>query len=156
MRLLDLLTEELICPNLAGGTRDEVIDELVDTLVSAGILGAGDRDRAARAVHKREASSTTGLGSGVAVPHGVCDGVTRVVAALGVHKAGVDFAAVDGAPVHLVILLLVPPNLFQAHIRTLAGIARVLNDPSLRRLLLAAPDAETVLHVLDQREGVSA
>ena len=60
--------------------------------------------------------------------------------------------AVDGQPVHLVILLLVPPNRYQAHIRTLAGIARVLNDPKLRRQLLAGNTAEEVLKILVQRE----
>jgi nitrogen PTS system EIIA component len=153
MRLLDLLSEDVIRASLEAPTREAAIDELVDVLVASGALPAADRDRAARAVHKREASATTGLGSGVAVPHGVCDGVGTVTAALGIHRGGVDFAAVDGKPVHLVILLLVPPNMFQAHIRTLAGIARLLNDPSLRRLLLAAPDARTVMQILEQREG---
>lgn len=153
MRLTDLLTEELIVADLRATTRDGVIEELIDALERGGCVEPGRRADVARAVHAREASHTTGLGSSVAVPHGVSEGVARVVAALGIHRTGVDFLAVDGAPVHLVILLVVPPNLFQAHIRTLAGVARVLNDPSIRRDLLAATDAEGVLGVLERREG---
>lgn len=153
MRLVDLITEEVICPSLEGASRDEVIDELIGQLVQAGHVSPEARPRVARAVHQREASHTTGLGSGVAVPHGVSDDVDRVVGALGIHRAGVDFAAVDGQPVHLVILLVVPPNMFQAHIRTLAGVARVLNDPGLRRQLMSAADSEQVMAILSEREG---
>ncbi len=153
MRLVDLISEEVICPSLAGATRDAVIDELVDALVQAGHVSPEARAGVARAVHQREASHTTGLGSGVAVPHGVSDEVDRVVGALGIHRAGVDFSAVDEQPVHLVILLVVPPNMFQAHIRTLAGVARVLNDPGLRRQLMAAADSEQVMTILSEREG---
>lgn len=156
MRLMDLLSEELIQPALAGGTRDEVIAELVDLLIKDDALPAESREQVLQAVLRREDSQTTGLGSGVAVPHGVSDAAEEVVAALGIHRAGVDFAAVDGEPVNLVILLVVPPNSFQTHIRTLAGVARVLNDPSMRRLLLAAREASAVMEILVDREGAIA
>ena len=153
MRLVDLISEDVISATLAATTRDQVIDELVDALVKAGQVPPEARDRVARAVHQREASHTTGLGSGVAVPHGISDSVDRVVGALGIHRGGIDFAAVDGQPVHLVILLVVPPNMFQAHIRTLAGVARVLNDPGLRRQLMAATQPQAVMTILRDREG---
>lgn len=152
MRLMDLLAEDAIAPDLQATTRDGVIDELIDVLVRAGSIADGARARVREAVLRREASQTTGLGSGVAVPHALSDAVDEVVAALGIHRLGVDFAAVDDAPVQLVILLVVPPNMFQAHIRTLSGIARVLNDPGLRRQLLAARDAGAVMEILVQRE----
>jgi mannitol/fructose-specific phosphotransferase system IIA component (Ntr-type) len=153
MRLVDLISEDVIRPTLSAATRDEVIDELIDSLVESGALRPEARQQVARAVHQREASHTTGLGSGVAVPHGVSDAVDRVTGALGIHRGGVDFSSVDGAPVHLVILLVVPPNMFQAHIRTLAGVARVLNDPGLRRQLMAATNPKTVMAILAEREG---
>lgn len=153
MRLVDLISEDVIRPTLGGTTRDQVIDELIDTLVAAGHVPADARDRVAKAVHTREASHTTGLGSGVAVPHGISDSVDRVVGALGIHRGGIDFSAVDEKPVHLVILLVVPPNMFQAHIRTLAGVARVLNDPGLRRQLMAATQPQAVMTILGDREG---
>ena len=152
MLLTDLLREDRIEANLAGATRDEVLAELVDALVSSGALPSSSRDAALAAIHRREARQTTGLGEGVAIPHGVCDATQEVVAAIGIHRAGVDFAAIDQAPVHLVILLVVPPNRFQAHIRTLAGIARLLNDASLREQITRAPDAAAVMDILIERE----
>lgn len=155
MRLIDLLSEDRIRVPLAAGDRDGAIGELLDLLVASGAIPAEGREQVSAAVHKREASQTTGLGGGVAIPHGLSPVVGDVVAALGVHPTGVDFQAVDGEPVRLVILLVVPPNMFQAHIRTLAGIARLLNDGRLRREILAAPDAATVMEILEAREHTS-
>jgi mannitol/fructose-specific phosphotransferase system IIA component (Ntr-type) len=152
MRLMDLLSEELICIPLSGSSRDAVIAELVDLLVSQGAIRSESREKVLTAVTQREESQSTGLGSAVAIPHGLCEDVDEVVAALGIHPDGVEFGAIDGLPVRLVILLVVPPNMFQAHVRTLAGIARVLNDASLRELLLEARRPETVLEILVQRE----
>ncbi len=152
MRLMDLLSEDVITTSLQSTTRDGVIAELVDLLVRRGILAESSRASVLEAVNAREASQSTGLGSGVAIPHGLSAEVDDVVAALGIHPTGVEFEAIDGQPVRLVILLVVPPNMFQAHVRTLAGIARVLNDASLREMLLEAREAETVLEVLIDRE----
>lgn len=152
MRLMDLLTEDLIEPSLAGQNRDAVIGELLDLMIRAGALAPAARADALAAVLRREDSMTTALGAGVAVPHGTCEGLEEIVAAFGVHRAGVEWGALDGQPVRLVILLLVPPNTFQAHIRTLAGVARVMNDPHLRRLLYEARDARTLLEILVERE----
>jgi len=153
MLLMDLLSEDVIEPNLRATTRDEALAELVDLLVTTGSLTSEARDRALAAVVAREKRQSTGLGSGVAIPHGTCPDVDEVVAALGIHRKGVPFEAIDEQPVRLVILLLVPPNLLQAHIRTLAGIARVLNDSELREQLIASPTAQELLDLLiDQEE----
>lgn len=152
MRLMDLLSEDVITTSLQSTTRDGVIAELVDLLVQRSVLAESARAGVLEAVNAREASQSTGLGAGVAIPHGLSPEVEDVVAAMGIHHGGVDFASIDGQPVRIVILLVVPPNMFQAHVRTLAGIARVLNDANLRDMLLAAREAETVLEVLIDRE----
>ncbi len=149
---MDILTEGLILTPLTSSTRDGVIAELVDLMVSQGALKAESREAALGAVQRREESQSTGLGSSVAIPHGVSPDVEEVVAALGIHPDGIEFGAIDDEPVRLVILLVVPPNMFQAHVRTLAGIARVLNDANLRDLLLAARSADSVLEILFDRE----
>jgi mannitol/fructose-specific phosphotransferase system IIA component (Ntr-type) len=156
LRLVDLIAEECICPRLQGSTRDEVIADLVDLLVADGSIPPERRDFALEAILKREASQTTGLGSGVAIPHGVCEGLLDVTGALGVHREGVDFQSVDGEPVHLVFLLVMPPNMFQAHIRTLAGVARLLNEPGLRREIVSADRAESIMEILLSREEQAA
>lgn len=152
---MDLLTEEGVAPALTAGDRDGVIDELLDLLITSDQLPAELRAAARQAVMTRESTQTTGLGSGVAVPHGITAGLDDVVCALGIHEGGIDFNAVDSQPVQLVILLLVPPNRFQTHIRTLAGIARVLNDPALRRKLVAAETAADLIQILEEREGAT-
>ena len=156
MLLMDLLSEDVIEPNLRATTRDEALAELVDLLVSTGSLTSEARDRAFHAVVAREERQSTGLGSGVAIPHGTCADVDEVVAALGIQRSGVPFKAIDDEPVRLVILLLVPPNLLQAHIRTLAGIARVLNDAGLREQLIASPSAQDLLDLLIECEEARA
>lgn len=156
MRLMDILSEGLICTPLASPTRDGVIAELLDLMIAQGALGPDSREEILAAVLRREESQSTGVGSSVAIPHGVYGELDEVVAALGIHPEGVDFGAIDGEPVRLVILLVVPPNMFQAHVRTLAGIARVLNDAGLREMLLAARSGEAVLEVLIDREERAA
>lgn len=156
MRLMDLLCEELIEPTLAAAGRDAVIAELVDLLVDRSAIPPAAREDVLRAVLAREESMTTGLGGGVAVPHALCEHVEEVVGALGIHAEGVAWEALDDQPVRLVLLLLVPPGRFQAHIRTLAGVARVMNDPALRRLLFEASDARTVMDILEEREEAAA
>lgn len=152
MRLMDLLREELIVPRLHAGTRDEALSELVQVLVDAGEISGASRDEVLGAVAHRERSHTTGLGSGVAVPHGLCDCVNDVVAALGVVPAGVDFKAIDDEPSRIIILLVVPRNRFQAHVRTLAGIARLLNDHVLRERLVAAATSGEIMDVIVGQE----
>jgi mannitol/fructose-specific phosphotransferase system IIA component (Ntr-type) len=149
---MDLLTEELITTSLQAADRDGVIAELVGMLVAQGLVDASGQPQVMEALLTREGSQSTGLGAQVAIPHGLSEEVDDVVAALGIHQGGVEWDALDGEPVKLVILLVVPPNRFQSHVRTLAGIARVLNDPSLRALLLEASDPRTVLDILIERE----
>lgn len=156
MRLMDLLSEEMVEPALTGADRDAVIGELVDLLIRHQAVPATSRADVLTAVLAREESMTTGLGGGVAVPHALCESVEDVVAALGIHTAGVPWEALDDQPVRLVLLLVVPPGRFQAHIRTLAGVARVMNDPALRRLLMEATDGRTVMDILEEREEAAA
>ncbi len=151
---MDLLNEERVLPALQGETRDEVIEEMIEHLCKRGALTPSARANVLSSVLRREASQTTGLGAGVAIPHGQSSGVEEIMAILGIHRGGVDFSAVDGQPVHLVILLVVPPNRFQAHLRTLAGIARVLNDPLLREEILLARRPEALMATLRQKEAV--
>src|SRR5581483_7010013 len=134
---MDLLREDLVRAPLAARTRDEACAELVQALIDAGELPASARDEALEAIAARERSQPTGLGSGVAVPHGLADLAPDIVGALGVSPRGIDFGAEDGRPARIVVLMIVPHNRLQAHVRTLAGVARLLNDHALRERLVA-------------------
>ena len=96
---------------------------------------------------------STGIGFGIAIPHASCDAVDEVTACFGRSKAGIDFESLDGKPVHFIVLFLVPKDQFQTHLRTLAAIAKFLNDPAVRSELAAAPDAKAILGVFDRKRS---
>jgi PTS system fructose-specific IIA component len=154
MQLLDILHEGVVLLGLQARDRAEAIERLLDKIVESGGLAAPDREAVLEAVLRREAQRTTGLGLGVAVPHGVSDACPEVVGALGIAPAGVDFAAVDGQPSRIIILLVTPRNRFQAHVSTMAGIARLLNRRALRERLLTARTAREVVDALAREEEI--
>ena len=155
MTLLDFLSEPLVKVGLRARTKDEAIDELIDLLVERGEVAAADRPRVAKAIFDRERSRTTGMEHGVALPHGAVEGLEEVAAALGIAPDGIDFGAADGQPTRLIVLLAIPRNLLQFHVRTLAGIARLLNDEAFRqRLERARTPAEAVAAMRDGEEGI--
>ena len=150
MNLGDILTAGQIVPELKATNRWEAIDELIDTLVSAGKVAPGNREAVTSVVKKREQSMSTGIGFGIGIPHASTDLITEVVAAFGRSKPGVNFDALDNQPVHLVTLFLVPQGQFQKHLHTLAGIAKVLRKDDFLRALDMAPDAEALMAVIRQ------
>jgi len=141
MKLIELLRDELILVDLQARTKAEAIDELIDRLVLQGEFPAEARPRVAKAIFAREAARSTGMEHGVALPHGAVEGLADVAAVLGISKAGIEFGALDKRPTHLIVLLAIPQNMLQVHVKTLAGIARLVNDDALRTGLRAAPTA---------------
>lgn len=148
MKLTDLLRESLIKTDLAARTKDAAIEELIDHLVERGELGRDDRARVAAAVFNREKARSTGMEHGVALPHGAVEGLEEVAGALGIARAGIDWASLDKQPTHLIILLAIPQNMLQFHVKTLAGIARLLNDETLREKLIGAATPEEAIAVI--------
>jgi mannitol/fructose-specific phosphotransferase system IIA component (Ntr-type) len=100
----------------------------------------------------RERSLSTGLESGLAVPHGAVECVSDIIACLGVSRNGIPFESLDGQPAHLVALLVIPKGSFQRHVRTLAGIARLASNPELRRRIIEAGSPKQVLEVIYELE----
>lgn len=133
MTLSDLLGPEPKIVDLRSETRWGAIEELIHHLVVTGRIAAEHRDEIAEAVRKREASAGTGIGFGVGVPNAATDRVPDPVCALGRSRNGVQFDALDGKPVHAVILFLVPPGQFEKHLHTLATIAGLLHKEDFRR-----------------------
>jgi mannitol/fructose-specific phosphotransferase system IIA component (Ntr-type) len=149
MRLQDVLDDEAcIVPQMAAADTAQAIDELVGALVAARRVAAADRDAVVAAVCAREATMSTGIGNGVAIPHAASDRVQRPAGAIGISRTGIDFAALDGQPVHIVVLLVVPEGQFQLHLDTLADIARVLGDVGRRARLRDAGSAADVLAIV--------
>lgn len=146
MNLKKALTPETIAPELQGTTKDAVIEELVDLLVTSGKIK--DRLAALRAVIERERKMSTGMQSGIAIPHGKTATVDGLVTAFGLKHAGVNFDSLDGLPAHIFVMTLSPENRTGPHIQFLAEISRQLNDPKIRERLLRASTADEILAIL--------
>jgi mannitol/fructose-specific phosphotransferase system IIA component (Ntr-type) len=150
MRLRDLLDESVVKVDLKSLEKEECFEEMIDLLVRAGRLS--DRAGALEAVRQREAQGTTGIGQGVAIPHGKHPSVPALTAALGVSKSGIAFDSIDGAKVHLVFLLLARTDDPGPHVRALAEIARLIQTPGFYRKLAGARSAKEALDLLDAEE----
>lgn len=151
MTLASLLSEDLIIPAMSASDRWQAIGEIVDRLVASGRLESSHREEAISALRHREETMSTGVGFGIAIPHASCDAVTEVTACFGRSPEGIDFESLDGKPVHFIVLFLVPKDQFQTHLRTLAAIAKFLNDPNVRRELGEATDAQSILTVFGRK-----
>lgn len=150
MKLCELLGSDTVMINMLSSDKEEAIEELLDLLVRSGRVT--DRAGLIQAVMEREAQQTTGIGSGVAVPHAKHASITQLTAALGTSADGIEFDAVDDKPVNLVFLILACENDPGPHIRTLAEIARLLQIPGFYRKLVEAQSTDELLAVIAAEE----
>lgn len=146
MNLRKILTKDSILPELKADTKKGVIEEMIDAMVAAGKFTG--RMEAVQAVLAREEKMSTGMQNGIAIPHGKTDAVDQLVAAIGIHRAGVDFAAMDGKPSHIFIITLSPENRAGPHIQFLAEISKVLSHPELRRKIMDTSSPGELLSLL--------
>jgi len=151
MKLSDLLNEQAISTSLQASRKDEVIKELVAILEKAhGIKSGGE---ILKRVAEREAMMSTGIGNGVAIPHGKAKSIHGLHAACGICASGVEFQSVDKAPVRLFILLVSPEDFRGPHVRALANISRLLKEEDVRQELKKCTTAHEFLEVLKKAEA---
>ena len=150
MTLGNLLSADAILPEMHATERYAAISELVALLVERGQIAPDDSDAVLAALQAREETMSTGIGFGIAIPHASSDRVTKVVAAFGRSSAGIEFEALDSSPVKFVVLFVVPNDQFQTHLRTLAAIAKFLNDRGVRERLGTASDAAEILAIFEK------
>ena len=153
MKLVKLLSPEQIVADLEAIEHWEAITELVDRLVTCGLLAAGEREATLEALRAREQLISTGIGGGVAIPHAFSDELEKVVAVLGRSKAGIDFEAVDQAPVHVIVLFVVPRKDYQLHLKMLAAIAKMFNNQDMSRRILGANGRDEILAILGSKSS---
>lgn len=151
MTLANLLSESQIIPEMASKERWDAIRELVDRLVEAGKVDKEDREDVLDSIRQREETMSTGIGFGIAIPHASSSKVSEVVAAFGRSTSGIPFESLDGEPVNFIVLFVVPKDQFQTHLRTLAAIAKFLNDKTVREELSKAPSQAAILQVFENR-----
>ncbi len=136
MKLTDILTASCVRVPLIASDKTAVITELVDVLDDAGRIS--DRDVVLQTVLARERTASTGIGKGLAVPHGKCAGCTELVMALGKPAVPLEFESKDGQPVEIVVLLASPPDKTGPHIQALARISRLMLMDSFRVAVASA------------------
>ena len=150
MNLTEIVQASCIKVLLDGKDKESVITELVDLLGTEGLLL--DRDLVLDAVLKREQTRSTGIGSGIAIPHGKCTGTKDLVMSIGISESGIDFASVDAKPVKIVLLLVSPADQTGPHIQALAKISRLMLDEKFKQSLENAGSAEEAYELLKARE----
>ncbi|HEX8297497.1 MAG TPA: PTS sugar transporter subunit IIA [Chthoniobacteraceae bacterium] len=149
MTLGNLLSVPQILPEMKATERWSAIVELVELLVAQGMIKDPDREVILAALRQREETMSTGIGFGIAIPHASSDRVEKVVAAFGRSSGGIEFDSLDNAPVKFIVLFVVPKDQFQTHLRTLAAIAKFLNDRSVRDRLGSAGSAAEILDIFE-------
>jgi mannitol/fructose-specific phosphotransferase system IIA component (Ntr-type) len=147
--LSDLLRAERVRIPLEGRSKDELLRELVDAVA---VGNGADREEMLRAVREREAVLSTGIGHGVAIPHGKSAAIPELRLAAGRASEPVDFDALDGEPVVLLFLLVGPESAAGAHIRVLSRISRLVRQDAVRERLIRAGDAEEFLRILREAD----
>ncbi|MEO5368957.1 MAG: PTS sugar transporter subunit IIA [Magnetococcus sp. DMHC-1] len=142
MRMSLFLKETRVILELDKTDKDGVLTQLAGVL-AADISGTRPR-RILDIFWERERLGSTGIGQGIAVPHGRLPGLPAPIAAMGRSRGGVEFAAMDGQPVHLVMALLFPPEAHETHLQALATVTRLLRQPHSHRRLMLAMDRESL------------
>jgi fructose-specific phosphotransferase system IIA component len=150
MNLLEILSPKTIRSPLTATTKRGVIEEMVDVLAAA--KKVNDAATLKDAVWAREQTRTTGIGHGLAIPHGKCVGMAGLAMAIGKPASPMEFEAIDGKPVRLIVLLASPPDRSSDHIQALARISRLMMMDDFREQMYAATTAEDIYALLQSKE----
>ncbi|HBG45480.1 MAG TPA: PTS fructose transporter subunit IIA [Deltaproteobacteria bacterium] len=150
MRLADVLREEYIITDLEAREKKELLNEMVSVIMV--IETELDRDSVLRALLERERLGTTGIGHGVAIPHGRVKGLRDLKVFFGRSRKGVNFDSMDKLPVHLFFLIMAPENSASAHLKVLASISQLLKNQEFRTRLLTADTRSEIYRAIVEAE----
>ncbi|HER62556.1 MAG TPA: PTS sugar transporter subunit IIA [Desulfobacteraceae bacterium] len=150
MKIADFLNASAIADDLKARGKNDVLAELTDTIVHAD--KSLDRDEVMRVLQEREKLGSTGIGDGVAIPHGKLKNISNLLISFGRSRDGVDFDSMDGKPAHLFFLLIAPEESVGIHLKTLARISKLLKNPAVRQRLLQAENAGDIYSIILEEE----
>jgi nitrogen PTS system EIIA component len=151
MKITEILSPELVLPDLRGRNKPEVLQELAACLSSK--YRDLDAETLAAVLAERERLGSTAIGDGIAIPHGKIRGVTRILGVFGRHLKGVDFESLDGKPTHLFFLLVAPEDSTSLHLKALARVSRLFKDNSFRDQLIKARDVTEIYRLIVDEDG---
>ncbi len=149
MKIVEFLKPELILEEIQSKEKSEVLKEFSQRIEVVEGLKA---DKVFHVLLEREKLGSTGIGEGVAIPHGKLHELSSLICCFGRSHEGIEFEAIDGNPVHLVFLLLAPENSAGTHLKALAKISKILKDPSFRNQLLKAKDKEEIFGIIKEED----
>lgn len=150
MVLTQILEPQCVKVPLEGTDKESAITELVDLLNAGKLLT--DKNDVLQAVLSRESTRSTGIGSGIAIPHGKCNGVKDLVMAIGISRQGIDFQSIDGKPVYIIVLLVSPIDRTGPHIQALARISRLMLDEDFKNKLQNAKSSQELYDLINDKE----
>ncbi len=150
MKIVEFLQPAAVVDDLTGTTAPAVLAELARPLAAASKL---DPQRLIDTLVEREKLGSTGIGDGVAIPHGKVAGLPMIMASFGRSKKGVEFNAIDGKPSHLFFTLFAPENSAGAHLKALARISRIFKNPAFRESIMKAPDAAEMYRLIETEDS---
>lgn len=151
MKIMDFLSPDAITVDLKATDKKSAIVELVDILKTTRKLKS--TDEIIEVVLEREKLGSTGIGQGVAIPHGKTDVLQEQAGALGISRKGIEFNSLDGEPVHIVFLLAGPPEVAGQHLKALSRISRLFKDKFLRQAIRDAASVEEVIKIIQQEDS---
>ncbi len=150
MKITDFLDRKSIKIGLTATDKEDILKELVGVLAETKEIG--DNKAVVKALLEREGLGSTGIGQGIAIPHGKTDRVGELVAVLGVSRKGVNFEALDGEPVYIFFLLVAPKDTAGPHLKALAQISRILRDSYFCELIRRCQTPEELYELIKREE----
>ena len=150
MKILDILDKECIIPELRSRTKEEVLEELTGALLNC--KANLDKESLVEVLLERERLGSTGIGDGIAIPHGKVQDLDELILSFGRSTQGIEFDSMDGRPTHLFFLLIAPENSAGIHLRALAKISRLLKSSHFRQRLLEAETEEELFEVIQEED----
>jgi PTS system nitrogen regulatory IIA component len=150
VKIQDFLQPQAVLADLTGRTAAEVLAELCQPVARAHGLDAA---RLVQVLLDREKLGSTGVGEGVAIPHGKLPGLPALVAAFGRSRQGIDYRAADGRPARLFFALFAPENSAGAHLKALSRVSRIFRLPAFREAILVAPSADEIYRLILAEDG---
>lgn len=151
MNILDILSPKAIKVPLQAGDKKGAIDELIDLIAEAGLVSQPEPLK--KVVWEREQQRTTGIGEGLAIPHGKSSASKGLVIAMGRPAQPIDFGSIDNKPVKLIVLLVSPPDKTSEHIQALGKVSRLMSDPTFRVAAYNTKTAEELYQLFAKAEN---
>jgi PTS system nitrogen regulatory IIA component len=150
MKITDILHEDSIIGELTSRDKKGVLEELVSVLVERGRLKS--KEKAVQVLLERERLGSTGIGDGIAIPHGKLKDIKSIVCSFGRTREGIDFQSIDEKPSHLFFLLFAPQDSASEHLQALARLSRILKDGQLRKRLMEASSEKEIYRLIAEED----